>query len=742
MKRLRWTVLFFLAVLLAACGRATPGTSTLPPPGSSTTPVPSIETAMRTFLDAEMVKDYHSMYALLAKAARGNLAEADFAKRYQDALYKMNVTGMVYSIQSTYVTPTSGQVAFRITYHTALVGDLTRDILANLVLEDSQWRLQWDDGLILPELAGGKHLVTNYRLPARGDIYDRNGNAIVTQTDAVAIGLVAGQVSPDTQDSLFNLLWRLTGVRPEYISAVYQSYPSGQYVPIGEASAEIVNRSGLSGYSGVQLNDYTSRFYQDSGVAPQAVGYTQAIFPDEVDRYNQLGYSGGEMVGKTGVEKLAEQYLAGRDGATIFVANPDGSLGDAIASVDPKPADSVYLTIDKDLQEQAQQAMDGLPGAIVVLERDTGRILAMVSSPSYDPNTFDVANNPNSINLSNMLSTQGQPLLNRATQGQYPLGSVFKIVTMAAALNSGVFTPESTWDCAYDYTELVTDGGPTLYDWTWQHCQDAKAADPNAVCNTSGTRPSGLLTLPEGLMRSCDPWFYHIGYTLWKQNLGSAISDMAKAFGLGKPTGIGIDEEPGSIPAAPSDGTNATSIAIGQGGVLVTPLQVADFIAAVGNGGTLYQPQLIEKIKPVSGDPVAVFAPKAVGTLPIKTEDLLVIQQAMRTVANDPRGTAYNKLGTFAFPVAAKTGTAESGTSNPHAWFAGYSLAELPGKPDIAVVVVVNNQGEGATWALPIFKRVMEIYFYGKPQSIYSGFERGIGILAAPTETPTPTTSP
>ncbi|MFH1524822.1 MAG: penicillin-binding transpeptidase domain-containing protein, partial [Chloroflexota bacterium] len=338
-----------------------------------------------------------------------------------------------------------------------------------------------------------------------------------------------------------------------------------------------------------------------------------------------------------------------------------------------------------------------------------------------------------------MLNDPNQPTFNRASQGQYPLGSVFKIVTMAAALESGVFSPGDTLDCKYTFTDIP---GQTLYDWTYQHCEDEKAQTGNDTCAGANAQPSGLLTLPQGLMRSCDPWFYHIGYELWKQDKGNLISDMAHSFGLGKATGIDqIAEAEGSVPN-PTDGLDATHIAIGQGKVLVTPLQVAASIAAVGNGGTLYRPQLVEKVQPVSGDPVNVFKPQANGTLPITPENLKVIQDAMRSVADDPKGTAYYTLGNFGIPTAVKTGTAESGYTDPHAWFAGYSLAKAPNKPDIAVVVLVNNKGEGATWAAPIFRRVMEIYFYGHPQTVYPGWESNFGVInpdyGQPVATPAP----
>jgi penicillin-binding protein 2 len=410
--------------------------------------------------------------------------------------------------------------------------------------------------------------------------------------------------------------------------------------------------------------------------------------------------------------------------------------------VEAQPADSIYLTIDNDLQQQAQAAMDGLPGAIVVVEVKTGKVLAMVSSPAYDANLYDTNNYNMNLGLELMLNDQDQPTFNRAAQGQYPLGSVFKVITMAAALESSVFTPATSFECTYDYTEIP---GHTLHDWTWQHCQDEKAANGTDSCNGVNSQPSGTLTLPQGLMRSCDPWFYHIGFTLYNQGDGTKkddISNMARAFGLGKASGIEqVAEATGTIPD-PTDGLDATSIAIGQGKVLVTPLQVATFMSAVANGGTLYRPQLVLKVQPVSGDPVSAFSPQVNGTLPIKPENLTVIQNAMRQVAENPRGTAYYTLGNFSIPTFVKTGTAESGAVEPHAWFAGFSQVGNPDKPDIAVAVLVNNKGEGATWAAPIFRRVMEIYYFGHPQTIYP-WENSFGILDPEYGIPvTPTPAP
>jgi penicillin-binding protein 2 len=396
----------------------------------------------------------------------------------------------------------------------------------------------------------------------------------------------------------------------------------------------------------------------------------------------------------------------------------------------PKAADAVYLTIDRNLQYYAEQALKPFTGAAVVLERDTGRVLAMASSPDFDSNAFQQNNPLQADQITEIFSRLDQPLLNRAAQGQYPLGSVFKLITMAAGMESGLFVPESTWDCQYHWTGL---SDRIRDDWTYQHCQDRQARGQD--CDTSDSQPSGLLTLSEGLMRSCNPFFWQIGLTLYQNNRANDIANMARAFGLGSATGIEqIAEESGRIVDPPTE-IDMVNQAIGQGEVQVTPLQVARFVAALGNGGTLYRPQVVEKVEPVEGgDPVLTFQPETMGTLPIQPFRMEIIQQAMINVVADQRGTANFRLRGLGIPVAGKTGTAESGSGDPHAWFAGYTMAgESSGKPDIAIAVILENQGEGSDWAAPVFQRIVETYYSGSPRTVL-WYESTFGV----TETPTP----
>jgi penicillin-binding protein 2 len=738
MKFFRWLNIFvLLAFLLSACssggvgGGVLPGLPTetsLPQPLVTVSAAPNVDATMSAYLDAFKADDYNKMYSMLTKAAQDSTTLEDFAKKNRDALNTMSASSFDYEILSSLVNPYSSEVSYRVNYHTALVGDIQRDIVARFALENGDWKLNWDDGLILPELSGGNILSMDYSVPARGNIYDRNGEVLAAQSDAYAFSILPGNVTENSRSTLLSEVWNLCGINPDELGAQIDNTPAEYPIPLCVASADESERIRSINPSGLESTPYNSRYYFEQGVGSNVVGYTTFISEEQLDEFRRKGYQGSERIGTAGIEAWAENSLAGQHGGTLYVTNPaTGQIVTKVGESAPKAADSVYLTIDRNLQKNAQDAIKGFTGAVVVLERNTGRVLAMASSPGFDSNMFSAENPNGGAEYSSL--PQGA-FLNRAAQGQYPLGSVFKIITMAAGMESGLFTPETVFDCQYHWTELTD---TVRNDWTWDHCQTRLSEGKE--CNTTDSMPSGPLTLPEGLMRSCNPYFWHIGNVLDQNSRATDIAKMARAFGLGSKTGIDqIQEEAGNI-EDPTDPIQVVNQSIGQGTVQVTPLQVARFIAAVGNGGTLYRPQVVEKIEPVDGSAAEmVFKPEAQGTLPIQPFRLQVIQDAMRMVVEDKRGTANFRLRGLSIPVAGKTGTAESGSGKPHAWFAGYTMAEeATNMPDIAIAVILENQGEGSDWAAPVFKRIVESYYYGSPRSIY-WFESSFGV----TETPTP----
>lgn len=726
--------LFLLVLIfLVACSGPTPApvatssqaTLTPRPPEVFTTSVPDVRTAAEDFLKHWQDEDYEAMYAMLAPANQDAVPQEQFIKRYKDVAINTTLNTIEYEVLSTLTNLSSAQAAYRVTFKTVLLGELVREMNMNLSLVDNQWRVMWEDGMIMPELRGGNQLALDYRLPARANIYDRLNYPIALTTDAVALGVVPADIADGAEGAVLGELSRLTGKPAEWIKALYgDTYPSW-YIAVGETTKDEFDQraDNVRGLSGIQATAYTSRYYTDGGIAPHVTGYVQFIPKEQLEEYQRQGYQVDERVGTMGLEKWGESYLSGSRGVALYVTDAQGQVITRLGSRDPQPSQAIYTTLDGVLQFQAQRAIAGFNGAVVVLERDTGRVLAMASSPGFDPNYFDPAN-VNFNALGDVLSDTRQPLLNRAAQGAgYPLGSVFKIVTMAAALETGLFKPDDTYDCQYTYTDLA---GYTLYDWTYE----------------KELPPSGVLTLTEGLMRSCNPWFYRIGQLLFETGKGKDLSEMARAFGLGVPTGIEqVAEETGNMPD-PESAEVAVQMAIGQGQIQVTPLQVARMIAAVGNGGTLYRPQVVEKIVDPDGNPVLTFKPEAQGTLPISDENLLLLQETLRQVVINSRGTAVRAFSGLSIPVYGKTGTASTCAGcKPHAWFAAYTDAGREDKPDIAIAVIAENAGEGSDIAAPITRRIVEVYFLGQPQKVYP-WEAKLNVTRTPTPEVTDTPSP
>lgn len=731
--------------LLAGCNGQNPSTPAattdpqLPTPRVAVTPPPGPDplVAVNTFLNAWKIEDYTSMYNMLTPESQATITAEEFAKRYTDAMNNLTLKELAFNVSTTpKLSEKDAQINFHVTYMTNVIGNLERDMTISLKLEGHQWRVAWNNGLIMPELADGSHLSMDVDVPARGNIYDRNGIAIVSQTDAKAIGLIPGLIDPNTEGQLLRSLGSLVDLYPGTIQSMYANAGSDWYIPVGETSLEDYRKRGggaVAGFPGVYVYDYNTRFYTNQ-VAPQTIGYISAIQKEELNQMLRLGYSRNQLIGRIGLEKWGQDTLAGKNGASLHVVAPDGAVGPSLGSVEKKPGSDIYLTLDQSLQFYAQKGIEGFQGAIVILERDTGKVLAMASSPGFDPNMFDPGNQNSGNGVVNMLNNPNTPLLNRAVQSQYPLGSVFKVITFAAALESGTFKPhEPILDCPYQWTELE---GRVMNDWTYQHYLDEVAAG-----ETSFTRPSGPLDLSNALMRSCNPWFWHIGKDLYDQGRVTAIADMARGFGLGTPTGINvIDEVAGNI-VNPTGQFEAVNQAIGQGDVQVTPLQVARMVAAIGNGGTLYRPQLIEKIVDANGNVTQVFKPDAnARPLPITYDTLIALREAMRKVIYEIRGTAYDRFYNIReeIPLYGKTGTAESGNGRSHAWFAGYTASSNPDFKNIAIAVIAENAGEGSQVAAPMFRRMVYTYLHGEPGYPYP-WESDFGVTRTPTIPVTPT---
>jgi penicillin-binding protein 2 len=688
-------IILILLGILSACSTNVEqvGTSTLASSSLDAAAAASAQSAASNFLEAWQGENYPDMYEMLSTLSQDAMSLESFQQKFDDVANNMTLESLEFQILSVMARERQAEVAYRVDFKTRLFGTLSREMVMPLKHENYGWRVQWTSALILPELGDENGLEFVHQLPSRGRIFDNDGAPLAAYENALAVGLVPGEILPQQADLIYEILAEISKYRVVELAEMVNATPDDWYLPIISLSRSEVGpyMETLRELSGVRIDEFRSRYYVDGGVAPHVLGYMLYIPEEELDDYLRLGYSQDERVGATGLEAAYELELAGKHGGSLYLVGPDGKILSLLAASQPEAGKSIVTTIDKQLQMRLQDSLGDLRAAVVVMEIDTGRVLAMVSNPSFDPNAFDKAETEEGL-LQSYFTDEDQPLFNRATQGQYPLGSVFKMISMSAALEKNIYNQYSSLFCGQSM--WVCDS-VTLYDWTYSH----------------GVGASGELSLEEGLMRSCNPWFYRIGETLYEAGYEDALSQMAYDFGLGKKTGIEISEAAGNIPEIAHNCVTSAQMAIGQGEILVTPLQVATFVSALANGGTLYKPSLVNSIQTPSGEETDVFEPESLGELPISDETRTLVLEGLRLVIEEQRGTGYWAMQGLDIPVSGKTGTAQTPTGNSHAWFAGFTRHNDPERPDIAVAVIIENGGEGSAMAAPVFRRAVSLYF-------------------------------
>lgn len=700
-----------------------PPQGTLPPPQVLVTTAPEPEPTARAFFEAWTQENYQAMYQLLTQASRDAVDFEEFRQLVEHLWTEAALVDVEFTPLSLVIGSNQAQLQYRLVLTSAAVGEIVRETTMQLRLEEGTWRILWHPSLFLPELQPGLRLRLDLLMPLRGDIFDRTGLLLATQTQAYALGVIPSQLDPEQEPRLLNLLEEITGIPGDDLQERYRGENPPWYVPLAEVSAERVTPflEGLQGFSGVVVRPYFGRLYFFGRDTVHPIGYVSPLQPDELTLYRRQGYSPAARIGRTGLERWGEEYLRGRSGGSLYVVdaqNPQQATA-LIASREPGLAASITSTLDVRLQDWVCFAIKDFVGAAVVLERDTGRVLALCSNPTFNPNAFEPENFNGQYERQALADDPRNPFLNRATLGQYPPGSTYKIITMAAALEAGVMDLEEIYECGYEFTELP---GIVLTDWTLEY----------------DLPPSGPLNIIEGLMRSCNPLFWNLGLRLFNRGVFEKMYEIARAFGLGQFTGIEIEEEEGFIPRGAQEPLDAVNQAIGQGQVLVTPLQMARLMAALGNGGRVLRPQLVERVEAADGTVLYQFEPEEVGRLPLSPITLAALRDGLYRVAHDPRGTAYHVFVNFDIPVYGKTGTAENPAGDPHAWFVAFTDYQDPERPDIALAVLLEHAGSGGNVAAPVARRILEVYFFGRPQRLYP-WEIAIGETPTPEPTPTPT---
>jgi penicillin-binding protein 2 len=629
------------------------------------------------------------------------------------------------------------QLALRV----AVLGFLALTVFAVLFLR--LWALQ--------VLSGDKYLTkaNNNRvrtLPIdaqRGLILDRNGRVLVKNTLGTSIEVWPADLPKNTRARLAELerLSTVTGVGVKEMQRRIHEHAGDPLTPvvirrgIHDDQVSYLSEHELE-FPGVQLASSYLRKYPHQSLAAHLLGYVGEITEPQLKAKRSQGYKLGDVIGQAGIEASYDKYLRGRDGSAQLTVDSRGRPTSQIEpKVTPRAGNTIRLTLDLSVQRAAEQALrygirvahdnhqwaaDG--GAIVALDPRDGAVLAMASYPTYQPSVY-VNRDPSKLaplENSHVAARDNFPGLDRAIDVSYPPGSTWKPVTALAAMQEHVISPYTSLLCSPDFTVA----GQKFSNW-----------DPNV---------GSFIALPTAIAESCDTYFYQVGYDFYglPASRGHPLQQWASRFGFGDKTGVDVGPEtPGLVPTPEWRCTHyggppcrgyvdrvwkpgySVQLAIGQGDLTVTPIQMARFYSMVANGGQLVTPHVADDVEQPTNDPRAPqilrrFAAQPPTPSGVDPAALRAVQEGLFEATHSPIGTSSGVFGAFPVPIAGKTGTAEKvvtlpGYSTPlkfnQSWWCGYGPTD---HPTITVCAVIENGGHGGTAAAPAALKVFEAYFH------------------------------
>jgi penicillin-binding protein 2 len=585
---------------------------------------------------------------------------------------------------------------------------------ALVLLVGRLWQLQVMRGDSYYERTVSNVVKEKYLPSVRGKILDRRGIALADNRPAFNLYATPDRMTPAMEASLVRMLQ----LSDDEVEKIHERLEVGakrdRTLPVlvledqGRDRAALVEQA-KARLPGIEVRHEPYRFYPLGDTAAHLVGYMTQMTAGEADRLGAQGYDASELVGRYGLEAAWENYLRGKKGMEHFAVDARGNkldsetakaLIDGDLQIEPVPGANVILTIDAKLQQVAEKAVaHTAAAAVVIVEPKTGKIRAIVSKPSFDPNVMTGHLTPQEYEL--LKTDPRKPFIDKALRATYPPGSIFKFTTAFAALEDGASADDPEY-CTGEYQ---------LSGTTFR-------------CN--GTH--GKLDLIGAIQHSCDVYFWKLA-----EKVGlDRIAEVAREYGLGSPTNLGLNGDAGGrIPTKAwyEQRTRykvgfATNAAIGQGDVEVTVLQMAMAYAAIANGGTLYVPQVVERVESSDGRTIVAYEPKVARTVKTPPAALDIWKQGMWKVTHEAGGTAFDHGFTQVVDVMGKTGTAEVKKHHKtddserdlenwhpnasHAWFAGYAPAD---DPEMVIIVLVEHGGSGGRVAWPVAKQIIESYF-------------------------------
>jgi penicillin-binding protein 2 len=577
---------------------------------------------------------------------------------------------------------------------------------ALLLIVCQLWYLQVLEGGRFQEASDKNRIRIRPVAAPRGILFDRKGLPLVDNRPAFTLSLIPRELERDPvkRDATLGRLASLLQIPFADLQDAVSKVSPDSILPVrvrrGLTMDDVARvEEWKLELPGVIVEVEPQRAYPNSRFAAHLLGYVREASDDQLKAGR---YRRGDMVGQSGLERLLDEFLRGTDGGERIEVDAMGRQVRLIQSTEPHPGAQVVTTIDRRVQEAAEKAMEGHAGAVVVMDPRNGDVLAMVSTPSFEIDRFTGTIDRNA--WLRVIQDPEHPLLNRTIQSQYAPGSVFKIVVAAAGLQEGTLVPTDHTNCNGDFH---------LGEWTFK---DWKAGG------------HGSVDLLGAIRQSCNIFFYEKGLKIG----GTAIAKYATAFGFGGPTQIDLPgEKLGLIPQPQLrrdkrvGGWHAgetVNMSIGQGAVLVTPMQVARFMSAVANGGVLWKPRLVQRIERPTKGVVWSDSGSVTGHVELSPMVWAFLRQALWSVVNE--GGTGEGARIAGLDVAGKTGTAQmiaksrADKGQDHAWFASFAPV---GDPEAVVVVLVERGGKGGQVAAPIARKVLSAIFMEKVASVDLG---------------------
>ena len=564
------------------------------------------------------------------------------------------------------------------------------------------WYLQVLEGGKLQEMSERNRIRVRPVAAPRGILFDRNGLALVDNRPAFTLSLIPREI--DDRDTVMARLSVLLKIPMRELEEALERVPPDSFRPVrvrrGLTLEEVtkVEERKLE-LPGVVVEVEPERVYPTSTFAAHLLGYVREVSDDQM---KQGRYRRGDMIGQSGLERLLDEHLRGRDGGERIEVDALGRPVQVMRREEPDPGAQVITTVDRRIQEAAERAMVGRSGAVIVMDPRNGDVLAMTSSPAFELDRL--TGNLDKEEWLKVIRDPLTPLMNRALQSQYAPGSVFKVVVAAAGLQEGSLTPMDRMYCNGEFH---------LGNWTFKDWKEGG---------------HGHVDTRTALIHSCNIFFYQAGLKVGP----AAIARYSEAFGLGAPSGIDLGgEKAGLVPFLDGrrriDGRkwqagDTVNMSIGQGQVLVTPMQVARMMSAVANGGVLWRPRLVQRVERVDGSLAYSSSSKMTGRVDLSPIVWAFLRQALSGVVNE--GGTGGAARIPGVEVAGKTGTAQSvnksdsAKGQDHAWFASFAPAQ---DPEVVVVVLVERGGKGGQVAAPIARQIYQAIFLEKVAMIQLG---------------------